>query len=279
VGLKSLRLNPCVLLLLIPSNNSDPLRLSQFLLSQCLERGVQLHHPAKAASVSKDIRDELSSVRIAYTDSSHEMDIPCTRLIIAAGAWSPEVFQTLFPGAKTKLPISPLAGHSLVLRSPRWTTEHEKKGCHAVFTTDEAGYSPEIFSRMGGEIYIAGLNSSSIPLPALATESKIEENAVKQLQTTSKRLLGQPGDVEDLELVRKGLCFRPVTDRGTPILGRIPDKVLGKGISTRGGGDGGVFLAAGHGPWGISMSLGTGKVIAEMVMGLKTSADVGELGL
>jgi len=279
VGLKSLRLNPCVLLLLIPSNNSDPLRLSQFLLSQCLERGVQLHHPAKGASVSKDIRDELSSVRIAYTDSSHEMDIPCTRLIIAAGAWSPEVFQTLFPGAKTKLPISPLAGHSLVLRSPRWTTEHEKKGCHAVFTTDEAGYSPEIFSRMGGEIYIAGLNSSSIPLPALATESKIEENAVKQLQTTSKRLLGQPGDVEDLELVRKGLCFRPVTDRGTPILGRIPDKVLGKGISTRGGGDGGVFLAAGHGPWGISMSLGTGKVIAEMVMGLKTSADVGELGL
>lgn len=279
MGLKSLRLNPCVLLLLIPSNNSDPLRLSQFLLSQCLERGVQLHHPAKGASVSKDIRDELSSVRIAYTDSSHEMDIPCTRLIIAAGAWSPEVFQTLFPGAKTKLPISPLAGHSLVLRSPRWTTEHEKKGCHAVFTTDEAGYSPEIFSRMGGEIYIAGLNSSSIPLPALATESKIEENAVKQLQTTSKRLLGQPGDVEDLELVRKGLCFRPVTDRGTPILGRIPDKVLGKGISTRGGGDGGVFLAAGHGPWGISMSLGTGKVIAEMVMGLKTSADVGELGL
>jgi glycine/D-amino acid oxidase-like deaminating enzyme len=225
------------------------------------------------------MRDELSSVCIAYTDSSHEMDIPCTRLIIAAGAWSPEIFQTLFPDAKTKLPISSLAGYSLVLRSPRWTTEHEKKGCHAVFTTDEAGYSPEIFSRMGGEIYVAGLNSSSIPLPALATESKIEENAIKQLQTTSKRLLGLPGDVGDLEIIKKGLCFRPVTDRGTPILGRIPDKALGSGISTRGGRDGGVFLAAGHGPWGISMSLGTGKIMAEMVMGLKTSADVGGLGL
>jgi glycine/D-amino acid oxidase-like deaminating enzyme len=122
------------------------------------------------------------------------------------------------------------------------------------------------------------LNSSSIPLPALATESKIDDNAVKQLQKTSKRLLGLPGDVDDLEVIKKGLCFRPVTNRGTPILGRIPDKVLG-GISTKGSGDGGVFIAAGHGPWGISMSLGTGKVMAEIVMGLETSADVRGLEL
>jgi glycine/D-amino acid oxidase-like deaminating enzyme len=265
--------------LLIPSNNSDPLRLSQFLLSQCLERGVQLHYPAKAISVGKDMRDEVSSVRIASTDSSHEMDILCTHLIISAGAWSPKVFLTLFPDAKIKLPISSLAGHSLVVRSPRWTSEHEERGCHAVFTTDEAGYSPEIFSRMGGEIYIAGLNSSSMPLPALATESKIDDQAVKQLQTTSERLLGLSSDVDDLEIVRKGLCFRPVTNKGTPILARIPDKMLGQGISTRGSSDDGVFLAAGHGPWGISMSLGTGKVMAEMVMGLETSADVRDLGL
>jgi glycine/D-amino acid oxidase-like deaminating enzyme len=265
--------------LLIPSNNSDPLRLSQFLLSQCLERGVQLHYPAKAISVGKDMRDEVSSVRIASTDSGHEMDILCTHLIISAGAWSPKVFLTLFPDAKIKLPISSLAGHSVVMRSPRWTSEHEERGCHAVFTTDEAGYSPEIFSRIGGEIYIAGLNSSSIPLPALATESKIDDQAVKQLQTTSERLLGLSSDVDDLEIVRKGLCFRPVTNKGTPILARIPDKMLGQGINTRGGSDGGVFLAAGHGPWGISMSLGTGKVMAEMVMGLETSADVRDLGL
>jgi glycine/D-amino acid oxidase-like deaminating enzyme len=225
------------------------------------------------------MRDELSSIRIASTDSSHETDIPCTRLIIAAGAWSAQVFQTLFPDSKLRLPISSLAGHSLVVRSPRWTKEHEEKGCHAVFTTDSAGYSPEIFSRMGGEIYVAGLNSDSIPLPALATESKIDALAVSKLQTTAKRLLGVDTGKDDLEVVRKGLCFRPVTRRGTPILARIPDGMLGKNMTTRGGGDGGVFLAAGHGPWGISMSLGTGKVMAEMVQGLPTSAGVDGLGL
>lgn len=258
--------------------NRDPLRLSQFLLAQCLKRGVQLHHPAKAISVAQDMHDELSSIRIAYTNSSQETDIPCTRLIITAGAWSPQVFKTLFPRSTTELPIQSLAGHSLIVRTPRWRKEHEDGGCHAVFTTDEAGFSPEIFSRLGGNIYVAGLNDASIPLPALATDSQIDEASVAQLLTTSKLLLGNLGNTDDLEVVRKGLCFRPVTSRGTPIVARIPDEKLG-GVNTRGGGEGGVWLAAGHGPWGISMSLGTGKVMAELVQGLPTSATVSGLGL
>jgi glycine/D-amino acid oxidase-like deaminating enzyme len=256
----------------------DPLRLSQFLLTHCIQRGVHLHHPAKAICVSKNTHDELASVRVASTDSDHEVDIPCTRILIAAGAWSPQVFQALFPNASIRLPVTSLAGHSLVLRSPRWTTRDEENGCHAVFTTDVSGYSPEIFSRLGGEIYIAGVNSSSIPLPEIATESRIEEPSILKLEAAAEKLLGIPGDSGDLEIVRKGLCFRPVTDNGTPILARIPDEKLGVDVKTRGGSDGGVFLAAGHGPWGISMSVGTGKVMAEMIQGLPMSADVTELG-
>ncbi|KAI9731839.1 MAG: hypothetical protein M1818_007704 [Claussenomyces sp. TS43310] len=256
----------------------DPLRLSQFLLSECLHRGVQLHHPATAISVTKDLRDELSSIRILSTDSATETDIPCTRLLISAGAWSPRVFRTLFPSAGTTLPITSLAGHSLVIRSPRWTQEHETAGCHAVFTTDDAGFSPELFSRLGGDIYVAGLNDASLPLPALPTDSKIEPDAIAQLQQTAKRLLSLPGEAQDLDVTRSALCFRPVTDRGTPILARFPDATLGP-IRTRAGADGGVFAAAGHGPWGISHSLGTGKVMAEMMQGLPTSVDIRGLAL
>ena len=147
-------------------------------------------------SVTKDMREEIASIRILNTETHSETDLPCTKVLIAAGAWSPQVFSTLFPRAKKKLPISSLAGHSLVLRSPRWTKEHEEKGCHAIFTTDEEGYSPEIFSRAGEEIYIAGLNSSSLALPDLATGSVVDENAVNKLMRTSKRLLG----ADDLEV-------------------------------------------------------------------------------
>ncbi|PMD30747.1 FAD dependent oxidoreductase-like protein [Hyaloscypha variabilis F] len=252
----------------------DPLRLCKFLLQAGLSRGVQLHHPARAISLGKDMRDELSSIRILNTSTNAVSEMPCTRLLISAGAWSPQVFSTLFPEFKLRLPISSLAGHSLVVRSPRWGKQQEEKGCHAIFTTDEAGYSPEIFSRMGEEIYIAGLNSSSLPLPALATESPIDERSVAKLKKTAQRLLGE----ENTEVMRKGLCFRPVTTRGTPILERIEEKRLG-GFGTRGGGEGGVFLAAGHGPWGISNSLGTGKVMSEMIEGQETSVDIRGLGL
>ena len=257
---------------------SDPLRLCQFLLKTCLNRGVQLHHPAKAISVHTDIRDELSSIRILNTETQAETDFPCTKILIAAGAWSGRVFEELFPESKMKIPISSLAGHSLVVRSPRWSKEHEEQGCHALFTTGEEGYSPEIFSRVGGEIYVAGLNDANLALPSLATESKIDEESIKILKKTAQRLLGGEEEGDDLEVLKTGLCFRPVTNSGMPILGRIPAERLG-GIGTRGGSEGGVWLAAGHGPWGISLSLGSGTVMAEMIQGRPMSVGVKGLGL
>ncbi len=239
---------------------------------------MQIHQPANVISVSRDLKDELSSVRI-LSENGTETDIPCTRLVITAGAWTSQVFSSLFPASPITIPVSSLAGHSLVLKSPRWAPEHEEKGCHAVFTTDSSGFSPEIFSRVGGEIYIAGLNSSTIPLPSLATETKIDDSAIEQLKIVSAKLLGLPGLEDDLEIVRKGLCFRPVTPNGRPIITRIPDQKLGNGMMTRGGGEGGVFLSAGHGPWGISLSLGTGKVLAELVEGKDTSASLRGLSM
>lgn len=242
---------------------------------------MHLHHPARVLSVAADLRGELSSVRILSAATGTETDIPCTRLIITAGAWTPHVFATLFPAATVTVPVTPLAGHSLVVRSPRWhPTTHRDHDCHAVFTTDAAGgFSPEIFSRLGGEIYVAGLNSSAIPLSAVATETRVDDAAIARLKAVAAKLLGLPGREEELDVVRQGLCFRPVTPSGRPIVARVADAQLGGGMGTRGGGLGGVFLSAGHGPWGISLSLGTGKVLAELVEGRATSASVRGLEL
>ena len=179
------------------------------------------------------------------------------------------------------MPITSLAGHSLLVRSPRWSVGDEDRhkpsgGCHAIFTTDEKGYSPEIFSRVGGEIYIAGLNSTKLPLPDIVTDKQIDPESIETLKITAKRLLGmqdvngEPGP-DDLEVLREGLCFRPVTEKGVPVIGKIDERKLGmEGVES-------VWVAAGHGPWGISLSLGTGLCMAEMVEGRKTSADVRKL--
>lgn len=102
----------------------------------------------------------------------------------------------------------------------------------------------------------------------------IDKHAIEELKRTGQRLCGLQEGEQDLEVLREGLCFRPVTARGTPVLGRLEMGELGFEE-----GEGGVFLAAGHGPWGISLSLGTGLVMSEIMRGKETSADIGRLGL
>ncbi|OCL03809.1 FAD dependent oxidoreductase-like protein [Glonium stellatum] len=256
----------------------DPLRLSRFLLDECLSRGVQLHHPAKAISVSKDVKDTLASIRICAEDGT-ETDLPCTRIVIAAGAWSSKVLSTLFPSTDIRIPIAALAGHSLLLKNPRYNSEAEENVCHAVFATDTLGFSPELFSRAGGEIYIAGLNSTQIPLPGVATDVKPDEKAIKQLKDCAAAMVGLPEGGEGMQVLRESLCFRPVTSSGRPTISRIPDERLGTNISTRGGSEGGVFVAAGHGAWGISQAPGTGLCMAELMEGSPTSANIQALAL
>ncbi|KAI4200006.1 MAG: hypothetical protein LQ346_002479 [Caloplaca aetnensis] len=270
----------------------DPYKLCQFLFSESKNRGVKVHQPARATSVARDSNGALSSIHIQLTQTSEEYDIPCTRLVLAAGAWTREVFTTLFPSSKIKIPISSLAGHSLLLRSKHWPpssstafpqssnsatngsdglkrSNKSQPPCHALFTSENlpsASYSPELFTRLpSGHIYIAGLNGD-YPLPSLPTERKIDPEAIAILKTTSERLLGKG----EFEVEREALCFRPVTNRGTPIVGPVR---RGKEHEE------GLWVAAGHGPWGISLSLGTGKVMSEMVEGKEPSAKIGGLAL
>ena len=257
----------------------DPLELCRFLIGECRGRGVQVHQPAKAISIQRDIDGKIESVTIQSESETH--DIPCTNLVLAAGPWTPKVFSTLFPTSDLDIPISSLAGHALLLKSPLWPppnsnltppTENPKTQppCHALFTTDPQAhlpYAPELFSRLpSGHIYIAGLNNANYPLPDLATDSEIDPQAIATLEETAERLLGE----SSFEVERKSVCWRPVTGRGTPVVGRAEKG----GIEERG-----VWIAAGHGPWGISLSLGTGKVVAEMIEGVEVSADVSGLGL
>ena len=114
-----------------------------------------------------------------------------------------------------------------------------------------------------GCIYLAGLNSSTYPLPEIANERVIDPESVAVLMKTARKLLG-----DGFEVVREGVCWRPVARRGVPIIADLGD-----------GGEEGVIVCAGHGPWGISNSLGSGFCVARMVEGKDMERYVGRLGL
>lgn len=274
-----------------PEYIRDPRRLCKFLMSKCVERGVHVHYPARPISLMKDPAS--GNIREVVIEDlkrrSVKTNIHCTNLVFAAGAWTPRAFTTLFPDSKTQIPVLSLSGYSLAFRSPRHTLSHElntyQGKSHAVFTKDPRGreFSPEIFSRANAEIYIAGLNGLETPLPAVATDVKgiMEADKSARVRRVAAMLMGRPNpdsgaeNIDDFEVVQEALCFRPYIENGLPIVARLQNSVLGGDARPSNG----VFMAVGHGPWGISLSLGTGKVIAEMVTGVKQSADVSRLGL
>src|SRR5207237_8415793 len=51
---------------------------------------------------------------------------------------------------------------------------------------------------------------------------------------------------------RRRACYRPVTDDGLPLIGRVP------GVR-------GAYVATGHGPWGILNAPATGLALAELI--------------
>lgn len=73
-----------------------------------------------------------------------------------------------------------------------------------MFATDTLGFSPEWFARTGGELYLAGLNATNIPLPDLATDVKASAKAIEKLKECAKTMmLDVPG--KELEVLREGL--------------------------------------------------------------------------
>ncbi|KAI0034254.1 hypothetical protein K488DRAFT_84109, partial [Vararia minispora EC-137] len=123
--------------------------------------------------------------------------------------------------------------------------------------------------RADGDIYLAGLNSSALPVEPSAHHTQPDPASLAVLRACAARLLGV--QQSDLDVVRGALCHRPVGPAGRPIVAPLDDEWTAGAKR--------VFVAAGHGPWGISMSLGTGLVVAEMILGRELSADVSALGL
>ncbi|TKA72837.1 hypothetical protein B0A55_06047 [Friedmanniomyces simplex] len=227
-------------------------------------------------------------------------------IIVAAGCWTPRVWNTLFPASPVEVRIDGLAGHSVIYRTPRYTKpflnaaygpgeQSHGKDQHISYAiycppTRSWTYSPEAYARLDGdgkpEIWIGGLNDNStdLPFPDLPTDSKklINPERLAELRRAAVQLTGMTnisGGVaeDDLEVVSEALCFRPISQSGVPIIQHIPHRVLGHGSHGKAGAK--VWIASGHGPWGISMSLGTGAVMSDMISGRKPSVDVSGLSV
>lgn len=113
---------------------------------------------------------------------------------------------------------------------------------------------PELYSRPSS-VYICGPTDSTRALPAYARDVATLDKQTSALEEFAREV---SRGLEGGKVVAKQACYLPFHERGFPALGWVTKRREGRG---------GVFVAAGHGVWGISLGPGTGKVVAEMVLG------------
>ncbi|GAA5971400.1 hypothetical protein JCM11641_008339 [Rhodosporidiobolus odoratus] len=255
--------------------------------------------------------DPSSSSSVATKPSS--LSIPFDTLTIAAGPWSaavcaelnlPLISLTNLPGHS--LLIRPALQLYTDSTSPTSTQPHRTKqlppeavfagisgavsGVHAStsglargLTQEETaeGYtrSPELFVRANGLIYVAGENSipeaggataqrqrrdgGGLPnmLPKTVDEVKgmVDQRLVGRLKRAAGAVSPLLKEENGAVVEREQFCYRPIAADREPIMGELSP---------------GVFIATGHGPWGITLAPGTGKTMAELLLGKPPSADI-----
>ena len=162
-------------------------------------------------------------------------------VVLAMGPWTGRLARTL------RLPrVRGLKGYSVTLVGAEVPAD-------ALFvdyrTADGRHLEPEIFPRLDGTVYVCGM-ADPAPLPETPEAVDVNDAACETLARAAGRVSTA---LAGARIDRRQACYRPVTDDGLPLIGRVP------GVA-------GAYVATGHGPWGILNAPATGLALAELIV-------------
>ncbi len=218
----------------------DPARFTVALLDEALARGAKL----LTGTVEAVVQRGGAARGVAVDGALAEADA----VVLAAGPWTGRIAGSLLPR------ITGLKGYSVVLAAPGVPA-------HALFvdyrTADGRSLEPEVFPRPSGEVYVCGM-ADPAALPERPEQVEVNDAACDVLARAAGRLSTA---LAAAPVIRRQACYRPVTEDGFPLIGRVP------GVA-------GAYVATGHGPWGILNAPATGAALAELIAEGRSALDL-----
>lgn len=170
-------------------------------------------------------------------------DFEAEQVILAAGALTPSVARDL----KLNIPIQPARGYSMTMSATKMMPSHA-----LILGERRIAVSPvDGLLRFTGRLEVG--NYSMEPNPVWI--QRIENSAREYLQLDKK-----------LDIKEMWAGLRPTTPDGVPIIGRSPNYSN-------------LILATGHAMLGLSLGLGTGQVVAELLNGQEPAVSLSPMRL
>jgi glycine/D-amino acid oxidase-like deaminating enzyme len=220
----------------------EPQRFTDALVSAAIANGATL---VTGTVQGLDLSAPGGAVRGVAVDGER---IPADIVVLAMGPWTDRARSWV-----ALPPIHALKGDSITLAAD--------VPAQAVFSdyigADGTRRSPEIYPRPDGVVYVNGYPEDD-PLPDDPDAIGPSDAGWRELQ----RMAGAHSRVlATAPVIARRACYRPVTVDGIPLIGSVPDAA-------------GVYVATGHGPWGILNAPATGLAVSEMIMdGAASSLD------
>ncbi|XP_039266453.2 uncharacterized protein LOC120341920 [Styela clava] len=120
--------------------------------------------------------------------------------------------------------------------------------------------SHDVYPRPDGEAYVCGIAEKPKPSEKLNNPGSVNpsDGACEKLKTIADKM---SSSLRDGDVTVEQACYLPLTQDGLPIIGKVPDFD-------------GVYVAAGHGCWGILNAPATGKCLSELVLNGVSTLDI-----
>jgi glycine/D-amino acid oxidase-like deaminating enzyme len=182
----------------------------------------------------------LSGAKVAGVVLGDGARVACGSVVVAAGPWTPALVD---PGG-TWRPIRPQWGVVASVRltaPPRHVLEEAEIDIEPGASEVEPGIAFSLVTA-GGASSVGSTFLDDEPDPAALVPAILERAA---------RFVSALGRAT---VERHRACARPLSRDGRPLVGRVPWVE-------------GLWVAAGHGPWGISTGPASGRMLADLVAG------------
>ena len=185
---------------------------------------------------------EISGGRVSALRAGGERHVG-SHFVVAGGVWSPALLRK--PGLR--LPMQAGKGYSLTLPAPRELPE-----LCSILVEAKVAVTP-----MGGKLRFAGTMEIG------GNDQRVNRRRVRGIVRSVSSYFPEFRE-EDFEGIAPWVGLRPVSPDGLPYLGKIPaiDNLI---------------VATGHAMMGLSLGPVSGRLVAELVAGVKTHIDIAKL--
>jgi len=187
----------------------------------------------------------------------HDQVVPADAVLVAAGPWTSELID---PGARWR-PIKPVWGvvvETECTSAPRHVLEEAEidasigvKAPSGASTSSSDRRAPAVDEPPGGQFSLVTAGGvSAVGSTFLEDEPDPASWLVPLLERASQFVPG----LADAAIRGVRACARPMAEDRRPLIGAVP-------------GAAGLYVCAGHGPWGISTGPASARLVADLILG------------